>query len=120
MRLLYFISVNNSGKRIKRERRNICVEAIGTEVCGWVFGIYFFFLFAGELRNIRRVHMKYCFGVDIGGTTVKMGLFTTEGELLDKWEIKTHTENKGESILPEIAQAIMDKMREKDIAKDNI
>ena len=32
--------------------------------------------------------MKYCFGVDIGGTTVKIGLFTTEGELLEKWEIK--------------------------------
>lgn len=64
--------------------------------------------------------MKYCFGVDIGGTTVKMGLFTTEGKLLDKWEIKTHTENKGESILPDIAQAIADKMNEKDILKDNI
>lgn len=64
--------------------------------------------------------MKYCFGVDIGGTTVKMGLFTTEGMLLDKWEIKTHTVNKGESILPDIAQAIMDKMREKDILKDDI
>ena len=31
--------------------------------------------------------MKYCFGVDVGGTTVKLGLFTVEGELLDKWEI---------------------------------
>ena len=64
--------------------------------------------------------MKYCFGVDIGGTTVKMGLFTTEGKLLDKWEIKTRTENGGEAILPDIAQAIADKMNEKDILKDNI
>ena len=31
--------------------------------------------------------MKYCFGVDIGGTTVKLGLFTTDGEIVDKWEI---------------------------------
>lgn len=31
--------------------------------------------------------MKYCFGIDIGGTTVKMGLFQEDGELLDKWEI---------------------------------
>lgn len=38
--------------------------------------------------------MKYCFGVDIGGTTVKLGLFTTEGEIVDKWEIKTRTENQ--------------------------
>ena len=35
--------------------------------------------------------MKYCFGVDIGGTTVKLGLFTTEGEIVDKCEIKTRT-----------------------------
>ena len=40
--------------------------------------------------------MKYCFGVDVGGTSVKMGLFSTEGELLDKWEIKTNRENQGE------------------------
>ena len=45
--------------------------------------------------------MKYCFGIDIGGTTVKMGLFQEDGELLDKWEIKTRTENQGEAILPE-------------------
>ena len=31
--------------------------------------------------------MKYCFGVDIGGTTVKMGLFQIDGVLLEKWEI---------------------------------
>ena len=50
--------------------------------------------------------MKYCFGIDIGGTTVKMGLFQEDGELLDKWEIKTRTENQGEAILPDIAQAV--------------
>ena len=27
---------------------------------------------------------KYCFGVDVGGTTIKLGLFTVEGELLEK------------------------------------
>ena len=44
----------------------------------------------------RRINMaKYVFGVDVGGTTVKMGLFTVEGELLDKWEIKTRTEDGG-------------------------
>ena len=30
---------------------------------------------------------KYVFGVDIGGTTVKLGLFDVEGNVLDKWEI---------------------------------
>ena len=43
--------------------------------------------------------MKYCFGIDIGGTTVKMGLFQEDGELLDKWEIKTRTEKQSSRIL---------------------
>ena len=57
--------------------------------------------------------MKYCFGIDIGGTTVKMGLFQEDGELLDKWEIKTRTENQGEAILPDIAKTILDKIAER-------
>ena len=57
--------------------------------------------------------MKYCFGVDIGGTTVKLGLFTTEGEIVDKWEIKTRTENQGEAVLPDIAAALNEKLRGK-------
>ena len=43
--------------------------------------------------------MKYAFGVDIGGTTVKLGLFDGEGNLLDKWEIPTRTEEKGKNII---------------------
>ena len=57
--------------------------------------------------------MKYCFGVDIGGTTVKLGLFTTDGEIVDKWEIKTRTENQGEAVLPDIAEALKEKLEEK-------
>ena len=49
---------------------------------------------------------KYGFGVDVGGTTVKMGFFETSGELLDKWEIKTDTSDNGKAILPDIAQAM--------------
>ena len=56
--------------------------------------------------------MSYCFGVDIGGTTVKIGLFRTEGELLDKWEIPSRTENEGEAILPDIAQSVLRKIGE--------
>ena len=61
---------------------------------------------------------KYVFGVDVGGTTVKMGLFTAEGELLDKWEIKTRTEDGGKYVLPDIADSIKSKMAEKNIAAD--
>ena len=64
--------------------------------------------------------MRYCFGVDIGGTTVKLGLFTTEGEIVDKWEIKTRTENHGEAVLPDIAAALNAKLEEKKIAKDDV
>ena len=39
--------------------------------------------------------MKYCFGVDIGGTTVKMGLFEENGTIVDKWEITTDTSEEG-------------------------
>ena len=55
---------------------------------------------------------KYSFGVDVGGTTIKMGLFDLEGNVLDKWEIKTRTENGGVNVLPDIAEAIKAKIRE--------
>lgn len=64
--------------------------------------------------------MKYCYGVDIGGTTVKMGLLETTGEILDKWEIVTKTENEGQAILPDIAASILAKTKERGIHKDDI
>ena len=63
---------------------------------------------------------KYSFGVDLGGTTVKLGFFDTEGNVLDKWEIKTRTENGGVNILPDIAEAIKSKMAEKSVAKEDV
>ena len=64
--------------------------------------------------------MKYCFGVDIGGTTVKMGLFQIDGVLLEKWEIPSHTENEGAAILPDVAASIEELCEKKKIAKDQI
>lgn len=64
--------------------------------------------------------MKYCFGVDVGGTTVKMGLFQEDGVLKDKWEIVTRKENAGENILPDIAASINAKLEETKIEKENI
>ena len=63
---------------------------------------------------------KYCFGIDVGGTTVKCGLFETDGTLLDKWEIITRTENGGENVLPDIAATIIAKMTVKGIAKEDV
>ena len=56
---------------------------------------------------------KYCFGVDVGGTTVKLGLFDLEGNVQDKWEIITRTEENGKNILPDVAKSVLDKMAEK-------
>ena len=63
---------------------------------------------------------KYAFGADIGGTTVKMGLFETSGNLIDTWEIPTVTENDGAAILPDISRTIAEKMAEKDISTDDV
>lgn len=63
---------------------------------------------------------KYSFGVDVGGTTIKMGLFDVEGNVLDKWEIVTRTENGGVNVLPDIAEAVKGKMAEKSIAKEDV
>lgn len=63
---------------------------------------------------------KYVFGVDIGGTTVKIGLFSVEGELLDKWEITTRTDEGGKHILSDIAESVEDKMTEKLIDKADV
>lgn len=62
----------------------------------------------------------YCFGVDIGGTTVKMGLFQEDGTVLDKWEIKSRTENEGAAVLPDIADAIVAKLTQRGIEKEEI
>jgi len=63
---------------------------------------------------------KYGFGVDIGGTTIKMGFFETDGKLVDKWEIKTNTGNGGAEILSDIAKAIDNKLAQEGISKDEV
>ena len=50
--------------------------------------------------------MKYGFGIDLGGTTVKIAYFDETGNMLDKWEIPTVTDNGGSQILPDIAASI--------------
>ncbi|MBQ3602033.1 MAG: ROK family glucokinase [Lachnospiraceae bacterium] len=63
---------------------------------------------------------KFCFGVDVGGTTVKIGLFTESGELKDKWEIVTRKEEGGSLILSDIADSLKQKLSEKKIKNENI
>ena len=63
--------------------------------------------------------MKYGFGVDVGGTTVKLGLLSEAGELLEKWELPTRTENGGEDILPDIARSVQDCMARRGLSRDD-
>ncbi len=57
---------------------------------------------------------KYAFGIDVGGTTVKLGVFDAgEGELLEKWEIPTRKEDKGGHILEDVAASVKGKIAEK-------
>ena len=63
---------------------------------------------------------KYVFGVDVGGTTVKIGLFNTDGNVLEKWEIPTRTEEKGAYVLPDISEAIQKKIDEKNLDRAEI
>lgn len=63
---------------------------------------------------------KYVFGIDIGGTTIKMGLFKLEGILEEMWEIPTRTQEGGSLILLDIANGISNKLNEKGILKEEI
>ena len=63
---------------------------------------------------------EYAFGIDLGGTTAKIGLFTTSGALLEKWEVATDTSNAGEHILENLAAAILGKMNEQGIQPEQV
>ncbi len=64
--------------------------------------------------------MKYGFGVDLGGTTVKIAYFDSDGTLLTKWEIPTVTANGGQQILPDIAASIKNYMTENNVDGSSI
>lgn len=61
-----------------------------------------------------------CIGVDVGGTTVKIGLFETFGELIDKWEVTTRKEENGRYILSDVAQSIKSRLQEKGLTLNEI
>lgn len=63
---------------------------------------------------------KYLVGIDIGGTTVKLGLFDLNGELLDKLEIETRKTEKGRYILSDIAKSIEGILNERKIKKEEV
>lgn len=63
---------------------------------------------------------KKCIGVDVGGTSVKIGLFEEDGRLLKKWEVRTRKEEDGKYILPDVAASIRQVLEEEGISFDQI
>lgn len=63
---------------------------------------------------------KYVFGVDIGGTTCKIGFFETSGTMLDRWEIATNTDHHGAAILEDVAESVCSRLAQEGIGKDEV
>ena len=74
----------------------------------------------GCSKGVNEIMKEYAFGIDLGGTTAKIGLFTTAGALLEKWEVPTDTSNAGEHILGNLAKAVKDKMQENGITAEQV
>ena len=63
---------------------------------------------------------KKCIGIDVGGTSVKIGLFEIDGTLVDKWEVKTRKEEQGKYILEDVAASIKERLADKGIELSEI
>lgn len=63
---------------------------------------------------------RICFGIDIGGTAVKAGLFNTEGKLLNKWDFATKRTGDGKDILKDTADFITCRMKELKLNKEDV
>ena len=63
---------------------------------------------------------KKCIGIDVGGTTVKIGIFGIDGSLLEKWEVPTRKEENGKYILSDVAASIQEKLREQNISIEDV
>ena len=64
--------------------------------------------------------MQYGFGVDLGGTTVKLACFDREGNMLSKWEIPTRLEESGAHILPDIAESVLAYIKAQNMPREDI
>lgn len=63
---------------------------------------------------------KKCIGIDIGGTSVKIGLFETDGTLVFKWEVPTNKDEGGRYILEDVSTSIREVLHEKLIHLEDI
>ena len=75
-----------------------------------------------ESMSEWRINMmeQVCFGIDIGGTAVKAGLFNTEGKLLHKWDFSTQRTEDGKDILRDVAKFIKNKIEELKLPMESV
>ncbi|MBR2937887.1 MAG: ROK family glucokinase [Oscillospiraceae bacterium] len=64
--------------------------------------------------------MQYGFGIDVGGTTVKIAFFDRSGDLLEKWEIPTRAEENGRYILPDIAESVGEYLQKQQLSSPQV
>lgn len=63
---------------------------------------------------------KRILGIDIGGTTIKSGIFDQDARLLRKWSIPTRKEDEGQHILSDILQTSAKFLQENGLAFEDI
>ncbi|HFI0357168.1 TPA: ROK family glucokinase [Streptococcus suis] len=62
---------------------------------------------------------KKIIGIDLGGTSVKLAILTTEGEIQEKWSIKTNILDDGSHIIPDIIDSIKHRFETHGLTKDD-
>ncbi|WP_449457047.1 ROK family glucokinase [Streptococcus suis] len=62
---------------------------------------------------------KKIIGIDLGGTSVKLAILTTEGEIQEKWSIKTNILDDGSHIVPDIIESILHRFETHGLTKDD-
>ncbi|HGA1458496.1 TPA: ROK family glucokinase [Streptococcus suis] len=62
---------------------------------------------------------KKIIGIDLGGTSVKLAILTTEGEIQEKWSIKTNILDDGSHIVPDIIESIQHRFETHGLTKDD-
>jgi len=63
---------------------------------------------------------QYVFGVDVGGMSIKLGLFQKNGELVEKFSIETDIGDEGRRILPAVAQGIFEKLGSRGLSINDV
>ncbi|WP_029187229.1 ROK family glucokinase [Streptococcus suis] len=62
---------------------------------------------------------KKIIGIDLGGTSVKLAILTTDGEIQEKWSIKTNILDEGSHIVPDIIESILHRFETHGLTKDD-